>query len=100
MKSLVLTFLFVTCFGLSVNAKSANDFFRLSNVEYALAEGDCPRYGGYRYKGDVAKLALKLSKKGTSVGSYRNVRKYRGVFYVMWMYRSGPLVTAEWCIFK
>lgn len=92
---------FLIFFGFSANADITKDFFRLSNIKGALDEGDCERYGGYKYGGDVAKLAVKTSKRGKNFDNYRNVKKYKGDIYVLWSYRSGIGVrTMEWCIFK
>ena len=87
----------------SANAERKYDFFQLSNIKDALEEGDCQRFGGYKYNGDVAKLAVLLNKQGKRVGTYNNVKQFNGNTYVMWGYRSGFIfvsTTLEWCVFK
>ena len=97
----LLSAIIFSCFGYSANADVTQNFFRLSNIKDALVEGDCQRYGGYKYGGDVAKLAVKTSKRGKQIGNYRNVKRYKGDIYVLWSYRSGLVTRAmEWCIFK
>ncbi|WP_131494575.1 hypothetical protein [Yoonia vestfoldensis] len=101
MRFILLAAIAFSCMGFSAYADTTRDFFRLSNIKDALVDGDCQRYGGYKYRGDVAKLAVETSNNGTKIGNYRNVVRYDGGIYVLWSYRSGLITrTMEWCIFK
>lgn len=88
-------------FPVGVSAQSASDFYRLSNIEDALSEGDCARFGGMRFDGDVAAMANTLSQRGEKFRGYNNVIRYRGSIYVLWSYRSGLMTRSlEFCIFR
>lgn len=84
----------------SVFASGVDAFAQRSQVKGALVEGDCLRYGGVRYVGDIVKLSGTLSRRGAQVSSYRNVKRYRGKTYVMWSY-SNTFVSGvlEYCVF-
>lgn len=96
---LIISFSFFLPF--SASARTPSDFFRLSNIKDALVEGDCTRFGGFRFDGDVAAMASTLSRRGAKRRGYNNVIDYRGRIYVLWSYRSGAITRRmEFCVFS
>ena len=97
----VLVNAYLMVFGIvSASAQSSSDFYQRSNIKDALIEGDCERYGGQTFRGDVAAMAGVLVDEGRSVGGYRNVVQYGGEIYVLWSFRSGFIErTMQFCIF-
>lgn len=91
----------VVFFGsVSASAQGSAEFYQRSNIKDALIEGDCQRFGGKDFRGDVSAMANALATDGQRVDGYKNVLRYRGKVYVLWTFRSGFVErTMKFCIF-